>query len=180
MRDTTIARNYAEALLTLAQKANDLRGWGSMISAVADAMERDVRVRRFLDSPRVGDEEKNEIIGRALSDSAPRLFVRYLQTLVRHQRQMLIPDIAIEYSALVDALEGRVHAAVTVARPIGDAETQKISGELSRSVGKQVVPEVRIDPGILGGVVVRIGDTVMDGSVRRRLSVLRTRMMTGR
>ncbi|MEN9509497.1 MAG: hypothetical protein RLZZ621_2060, partial [Gemmatimonadota bacterium] len=69
-----------------------------------------------------------------------------------------------------------VHARVTVARPSDDAETNAIAAQLSKVVGKQVVPHLSVDPTILGGVVVRIGDTVMDGSVRRKLALLRRRM----
>ena len=107
MRDTTIARNYAEALLALARKADDLAGYGSMMNAVADAMQRDASLRLFLESPRVSAQEKNAVLARAFQDHMPRLFVLYLQTLVKKRRQMLIPQIAVEYASLVDEVEGR-------------------------------------------------------------------------
>jgi F-type H+-transporting ATPase subunit delta len=109
----------------------------------------------------------------------PRVLVRFLQVLVRNRRQMMIPEIAHEYRALVDEVEGRVHAQVTMAKePVGD-ERAAIARELTRALGKEVVPHVTVNPAILGGVVVRVGDTVMDGSVRRRLSLLRSRLATG-
>ena len=179
MRGETIARNYAEALLELARKGGDLTGWGNMISDVAEAMERDEHLRRFLESPRVAAEQKNEILGKAFQDRMPRLLVRFLQVLVHNRRQMMIPQIAHEYHLLVDEVEGRVHAQVTVAtEPVGD-ERATIARELTRALGKEVVPHVTVNPAILGGVVVRVGDTVMDGSVRRRLSLLRGRLATG-
>ena len=118
----------------------------------------------------------SEELGKALSDRMPRLMLRFLQTLVAHRRQMLIPEIAVEYAKLVDAEEGRLHADVTVARPSTPAEESAIAAQLSRALGKQVVPHIRVNPAILGGVVVRVGDTVMDGSVRRRLATLRNRL----
>ena len=179
MRETTIARNYAETLLALARKAGDLRGWGGMITDVANAMRNDRRLRIFLESPRVDAGEKNRVLGKAFQDRMPRLFVRYLQALVMHRRQMLIPAIAREYLDLVDEAEGRVHATVTVARE-PDADTRSVvARELSRSFGKDVVPHFAVDPRILGGLVVRVGDTVLDGSVQRRLERLRGRMATG-
>jgi F-type H+-transporting ATPase subunit delta len=180
MRETTIAKNYAETLLALAQKAGDLRGWGSMITDVANAMRNDRRLRVFLESPRVDAGEKNRILAKAFQDRMPRLFVRYLQALVTHRRQMLIPEIAREYLDLVDEAEGRMHANVTVARE-PDAETEGVvARELSRSFGKEVVPHFAVDPRVLGGLVVRVGDTVLDGSMRRRLERLRGRMLAGR
>ena len=178
MRDVTIARNYAEALLDLARKGGDLEGWGRMIADVADAMSRDPRLHQFLEAPRVSAEVKNEILAKAFQDRMPRLFVRYLQTLVRNRRQMLIPEIATEYQALVDEVSGRVHAQVTVAKEPDVEERESITRELSRVLGKQVVPHVTVNPAILGGVVVRVGDTVMDGSVRRRLAVLQHHLAT--
>ena len=176
MRETTIARNYAEALLALARKANELAGYGSMINAVADAMQRDQSLRLFLESPRVSAQDKNAVLARAFQDRMPRLFVLYLQTLVKKRRQMLIPQIAVEYASLVDEIEGRIHAQVTVAREPSDADRAEIAAQLSRVLGRQVVPHVAVNPAILGGLVVRVGDTVMDGSVRRRLAQLRTRL----
>ena len=179
MRDTTIARNYAETFLALAQKAKDPAGWGKMLGDVANAVRTDVTLRRFLESPKVSAEQKNEILGKALQDRAPRLLVKFLQTLVRNRRQMLIPEISTEYWALLDETEGRVHAEVTVAKPADEDETRAIAAALKKAVGKEVVPHIRVNPDILGGVVVKIGDTVMDGSVRRRLSTLRRRLLYG-
>jgi F-type H+-transporting ATPase subunit delta len=179
MRDVTIARNYADALLALARKAGDTAAWGRMIADVADAMERDAHLRQFLESPRVDATQKNEILGRAFQDRMPRLFVRYLQALVRNRRQMLIPGIAVAYRDLLDEAEGRVHARVTLAQQPTDAETAAIAAQLGKALGKTVVPHVAVNPAIIGGVVVKVGDRVMDGSVRRRLAMLRNRLVYG-
>lgn len=176
MRDTTIARNYAEALLALGTKAENRAGFGEMIRDVSNAISNDPTVHRFLESPRVSYEQKNEILSRAFADRVPRVFLRFLQTVVHNRRQMLIPEIATEYSNLLDAEEGRVHADVTVAIPVDEREVESIGAQLSRALGKRVVPHVSVNPAIMGGLVVRIGDTVMDGSVRRRLTRLAGRM----
>jgi F-type H+-transporting ATPase subunit delta len=180
MRDTTIARNYAETLLELARRAGDLHGWGQAIDDVADAMQTDRTLRLFLESPRVSAAQKNRILGRAFEGQLPPLFVRYLQALVTHRRQMLLPQIAHEYHDLVDQVEGRIHASVTVVSEPADGERRTISKELSRAYGKEVVPHFVVNPAILGGVVVRVGDMVLDGSVRRRLASLRSRMLSPR
>ena len=177
MRDATIARNYAEALLALARKAGDLSAWGRLIDDVASAVERDERLRRFLEAPQISADAKIAILGKAFEDRAPRLFVRFLQRLVKNRRQMLIPEIANEYRDLVDEVEGRVHAQVTLAAPVDDEQRAAIARQLTQTFGKPVVPQVRINPNILGGIIVQVGDRVMDGSVRRRLGILRTRML---
>ena len=177
MREPTIARNYAEALLELAQRAGDLRGWGEMIDNVANAVESDRRLRVFLESPRVSGQQKNEIIQKAYGGALPRTFVRFLQALVSNRRQMLIPMIAHEYNDLVDQVEGRVHASVTLAREADERDRELVTTQLSRALGKTVVPHFHVNPDVLGGVVVRVGDTVLDGSVRRRLAILRGKML---
>jgi F-type H+-transporting ATPase subunit delta len=177
MRDSTIARNYAEALLELARRAEDPAGWGKLIRDIANGVEQDITLKHFLESPKISEAQKNEVFFQALGDRVPRHFLRFMQTLVRKRRQMLIPEISIEYDTLLDIHEGRVHANVTVARPATEAEENSIAKELSRVIGKTVVPHMNVNPAILGGVVVKIGDTVMDGSVRRRLARLKGQML---
>ena len=179
MRGETIARNYAEALLELARRAGDLDGWGQMLDQVADAMAQDDRLYRFLESPRISAAGKNEVLAAAFQDRMPRMFVRYLQTLVRNRRQMLIPEIAAEYHTLLDEVQNRVRAQVTVAMEPSTADRRTIAARLSQALGKEVVPRLSVNPGILGGIIVRVGDSVMDGSVRRRLATLRSRLVHG-
>jgi F-type H+-transporting ATPase subunit delta len=163
MRAATIARNYAEALLVLAQKARDLDGWGAAVNGVVTAMENDAQV-----------------LGRAFENRLPKTMVRFLQKLVQNRRQMLLPQIAIEYGNLVDEASGRIHAQVTLSREASDADRKVIADQLSRAFAKTVVPHLSVNPEILGGVVVRVGDRVMDGSVRKRLKTLKTRIISAR
>jgi F-type H+-transporting ATPase subunit delta len=177
MRQTTIARNYAEALLELATRAKDLRGWGSLLEGIADAMGQDHTLRTFLETPRIDAAAKNAVLRKALTDRAPAKFVRFVESVVSHRRQMLIPEIAIQYMDLVDLAENRMHANVTVAKEADEKTKKLIAERLSKVFDKDVVPHLTVDPRILGGLVVRVGDTVMDGSVRRKLGTLRQKML---
>lgn len=178
MRQSTIARNYAETLLELARKADDFRGWGALIQSIADAVNRDPKLRAFLETPRVDGTTKAAVLRKALADRAPSKFVRFVEMLVRNRRQTIIPDIAREYHDLVDAVENRMHASVIVAREADEKTTKLIADRLSKAFDKTVVPHLTVDPRILGGAIVRVGDTVMDGSVRRRLGALKHRMLS--
>jgi F-type H+-transporting ATPase subunit delta len=180
MRGQTIARNYAEALLELARRADDLDGWGAMVGGLADAMQRDARLTNFLAAPQVSAVEKKRVVEKAFMDSVPRPLVRFLQKLIDNRRQMLLPEIATEYANLVDESTGRVHAQVTVARETSDADRARIAAQLTEKLGKTVVPHVIVNPGILGGIIVKVGDRVMDGSVRKRIALLRSRLMAPR
>lgn len=177
MRNTTIAHNYAEALLELARRAKDLRGWGGLINGIADAMGADQKLRAFLETPRVDAATKNKVLRKALADRAPSKFVRFVESVVMHRRQMLLPVIAQEYMDLVDAAENRMHANVTVAKQVDDTTQKMIADRLSKVFDKTVVPHLTVDDRILGGLVVRVGDTVMDGSIRRKLGTLKQKML---
>jgi len=176
MQSSSIARNYADALLTLATKDAGRDSYGAYINGLADVLARDETFKRFLAAPQVSEGKKNEVLGKALDGKAPALFVRFVQKMVSNRRQMLLGEVAEEYHNLLDAQEGRVHARVTVSRAMSDADQAALSAALTKALGKTVVPHVSVNPAILGGVIVRVGDTVMDGSVRRRLGELRVRM----
>lgn len=177
MNASTIGRNYAEALLALARKNGDVEQWGDLLDAIATAMREDQTLRTFLESPKLAASQKIEILEKALGRRVPKLFLRYIGTVIQKRRQMIIPEIAIEYQALIDESENRLHANVTVAREPAEPEKDALARQLSRVFGKKVVPHISQNPAILGGVIVRVGDTVMDGSVRKRLSTLKQRML---
>ena len=176
-RAATVSRNYAETLLTLARRSGDVAGWGRMAQEVVDALNADPRLRLFLESPRIEVAHKTALLERALGGRYPRLFVRFFQALVSKGRQRLLAEGGAEYQTLGDEAEGRVHAEVTLAQAPSEADRLALAENLSRRLGRTVIPHVVVNPAILGGVVVKVGDTVMDGSVRRRLAALRRSLM---
>ena len=173
MKSITVARNYAEALFAAGDK------YGDVLDAVAGAISADERIAIVLESPRVSKAAKSQILEKALKGEAPKEFVRFLQAVVRRGRQGLLGEIAQEYQVLLDVKLQRVHAGVTLADE-ADARTQKsVVERLTKALGREVRAYFRSDPRILGGVVVRVGDRIFDGSVRRRLTALQRRMLTG-
>ncbi len=119
MHDATIARNYAQALLVLGARANQVDVFGGLINGLADALRENIVFRRFLEAPQVAEAAKRDVLRKALGDRSPRHFALFVEKLVSNRRQMLLPEIAVEYANLVDEREGRVHATVTVSRAVG-------------------------------------------------------------
>jgi F-type H+-transporting ATPase subunit delta len=118
-------------------------------------------------------------LAEALEGAAAPQFVRFLEAVVRRGRQGLLGDIALEYQALVDQKQNRVHAGVILAAAPDEVLQRQIVERLTAVLGKEVRAHFRSDRSLLGGVVVRVGDRVFDGSLKRRLAVLRRRMLTG-
>jgi len=173
VKSITVARNYAEALFAAGDQ------FGEVLDAVAGAIQSDERIGTALESPRVSKAAKAKILERGLKGQAPKEFVRFLQAVVRRGRQGLFAEIAQEYQVLLDQKLDRVHAGVTLSEE-ADAKTQKqVVDRLAKALGREVRAYFRTDPRILGGVVVRVGDRILDGSVRRRLTAVQRRMLTG-
>jgi F-type H+-transporting ATPase subunit delta len=178
VRTTTIARNYAEALFELGERSGNTARYAQLIDAVAGAVETTPRVQGVLMSPRVPKAAKVRLLGAALKD-VPREFVLFLQALVKRGRQRLLREIASEYEALLDVKHNRVRAGVTLAHAADPALQQEIQAALSRQLGKDVLAAFHVDPEILGGTVVRVGERIHDGSVRRRMTKLRRQLLSG-
>lgn len=177
MREPTIARNYAQALFEAGERAGETERFAALLEAVAGAIEADDRIRVALDSPRVPKAVKQRVLQRALARRAPDVFIRFLGAVVKRGRQGMLSAINQEFHALLDVKLSRVHAGVVLARKPDQRLLDAIQGRLSAAMAKEVIPHVREDPRILGGIVVRIGDRVMDGSLKRKMARLRKQML---
>lgn len=177
MRDETVAKNYAEALFELAGRNDALQGYGDAIDTIASFVDEDPKFRIFLETPRVDDADKKEVVRKAFGEALPKNVVNFVLVTIDKRRQRLLRSIAGQYHALLDAHMGRAHVQVTVARPTDDATKTMIAEKMSAILGMEAIPHVRVDPGIIGGLVVRTGDTIYDGSIRRRLDGMRRRLL---
>ena len=180
MRDETVARNYAETLFELARRNESIQEYGDALGMVAGLLEDDSRFRTFVETPRIDDENKKDVIRKVFRDKAPKLVINFVLITIDKRRQTLLREISEEYSLLLDNHLGREHIEVTVARPLDDTTANVVSEQLSKMLGRQAIPHIRVKPEILGGLVVRTGDMIYDGSVRRRLEGLRRRLLTVR
>lgn len=176
MRNETVARNYAETVFQLGERSGNVEHYAELLDAIAAAVEQTPKVQAVLMSPRVPKSAKARLLGEALQET-PREFVLFLQALVRRGRQQLLREIATAYMDLLDRKMDRVRAGVTLARHPDEKLKRTIQESLSRELGKQVIPAFTVDPEILGGTIVRVGERVLDGSLRRRMTKLRRHLV---
>ncbi len=176
MRHEAIARNYAEALFALGEQEGESERYGVLLEALAAAVTGTPQVLAVMMSPRVPKALKAELLADALPD-APKPFVLFLQALVKRSRQGLLDEIAQLYGAMVDAKLNRVKVGVTLAHEADSALQQQIAARLTEALGKEALVRFATDPAILGGSVVRVGNRVHDGSLRRKLIMLRRQLL---
>jgi F-type H+-transporting ATPase subunit delta len=177
VKDSLVARNYAEALVALAQQEDAVERFGELLDALGGVTETDPTVHAVLMSPRVPKAAKQRMMEQALEGLATPAFVRFLGAVIQRGRQGLFAAMAAAYQDLADRHFNRAHASVVTAHPVDERLAQVVTERLTAAVGKTVVPHFRTDPALLGGITVRIGDQAFDGSVRRRIQVLRGRML---
>ena len=177
MRDTGISRNYSETLLAVAEKERQVKRYGELIAVVAGVFTADPALMSIFMSPRVPKLTKLRLIEHTLAKVAPAPFIRFLQLLVQRGRQYLLTDIAAEYERLADQHLNRLYAVVATARPVDEKLAAAVRKRLTEVFAKEVVPHFRVDPALLGGIVVRVGDRVFDGSLRRKLKLLQHLML---
>jgi len=179
VRAEVIARNYAETLMDLAERAGGpeaVEEYGAAMDEVAELLA-DGRVREFLATPRVTAQAKKDALVAALGGRVPAPFLRFLQVVVDKRRQGQLAEIAAQFRALVDERAGRVRVAVEISHAPDAALQAEIGQSLANRLGKVVIPSFTVNPDLLGGVVVRIGDEILDGSVRSRAQGLRRRLL---
>lgn len=177
MEQQIVARSYATALFELGGKTGEHEAFTRAFASVNTLIDSDRRIRDFLRSPKIPVAEKKRVLAEAFGDRLPRLFLNFLLVVLDQRRQRLLRGISAEYDRLLDEHLGRLNVSVTLAREPDPAALAEITARLSKTLAKSVITHVRVDPEILGGIIVRYGDHVMDGSLRRRLLHLRGHML---
>ena len=175
----SIARRYARALFEIGVASGDtFERFGQELDELTALYRSSPELRHTMENPVFKQTEKQEVMKRLLPRVAPSEPVqRFVLLLLERRRIALLPTIARAYRAMADNRAGRVRATVTSAVPLGAAELDRVRGALEQRTGRKVVAETHVDPELIGGVVARVGDLVLDGSVRTQLDELRRRLL---
>ena len=168
------AKRYARAVFEIAGQSNTIEEWGGALQESQEALlEEDLLAS--LEYPKLTAERKVQIIQSAFTET-PRLVVNLLSLLATRNRIGLLPQIVEEYQSLCDAHYGRSRAHVTTAIPLEEAQRERITNQLEQLIGHEVIINVEVDPDVLGGVTARVGDKIIDGSLKGRLRAMRIRL----
>lgn len=173
---TGIAKRYAEAVFEIARDNDSFDRWSEELGRIADA-QQDPEMAAVLATPAIGMSAKESILTRFLTGASPEA-LNLVRLLLHKGRFSIAPQIAEHYGQMVNDYRGIATAEVTSAVPLGAAEIEAVGRRLSALMGRQVVVKTSVDPSVLGGIVARIGDQLIDASVKGRLESLRRQLAT--
>ena len=169
----TTARPYAQAAFEAAQKQSDLKAWSEVLQSLAEAVNYP-EIRTVISSPRVDRTQIGGLLGNVLGDKLKPQQMNFVRVLVENQRLLVLPEIAAIFNALKSEAEKSVDVVVDSAFELTVAQRDKIVSSLKRRMGCEIKLTCKINKELLGGVVIRAGDKVIDGSARTRLGEMAT------
>ena len=176
----TVAAHYAEAILQLADNVGGQLADTVLkdLTTVADAFKSSADLNLLLEHPSIPTEEKRKIIIELFDGRTQDLTLRLLELLLDKRRITLVPAIAREYHHLLNNKKGIVSASLVCADKLGDGAIADIKARLAEHVGRNLELEVKVDKTLLGGVVLKLGDQVIDGSLKGKLASIERMLLS--
>ena len=168
-----VARRYALALTEEAQASSQLADIDADIDTMAQTVEQSRDLRQMLESPVIPVAKKDTVLRRLFEGTVSDLALRFVGLLTSKDRAALLPDVLDAYRALRDERTGTVEATVRTAKPLSPTEVDRLTAALEARADATVRVRYEIDPSLIGGLVVRMGDVVYDQSVKHQLDTLR-------
>lgn len=169
------AGRYAQAVFEIALERGELDRWQSDLTKIASLAE-DAALLAFLESPKIHFESKARLLSERLGEVNP-LALNLVYLLVTRGRLSAVGDIADEYQRLLDAYRGIEQAEVTTALPLDDEDKLRLGERLGTIMNKKIVVKPKVDASIIGGIIARVGDKLIDGSTRSKLIALKNELV---
>lgn len=165
---STLARPYAEAVFRIAQGENDLAGWSARVQSLA-LIVSDAQLARLNGDPAVSAEQVAGLVIEVAGSDLGASGANFVHVLAENDRLSLLPEISAQFEALKANAEGTLEATITSAQQLTQAQIDDLVAGLKAKFNRAVNVQVAVDPELIGGAVVAIGDQVIDGSVKGRL-----------
>jgi len=173
----SVARRYASAFFTLAQETNQLEEFESQLRAVIEAMQQNRELKKVFYHKLIQPRDKKEVIKHIFEGKLAAPALNFLLLLIDKKREAYLESILEQYVALANQARNIMDADVISAVELSPKDIKELQARLSMLTGKNVRVRAHVDPKILGGLVVRVGDRIVDGSVTKRLQTLKNNMV---
>ena len=179
MNVSAVGRRYAKAILELGSESGQLDALVAEIASLATTYAGSPELQDVMDSPLLAHAQKKAVMGEVADTLGVGPIAKNTVLLLNDRRRMRnLPEIAQALRDMSDEKKGLVHAEVISAKPLSDDYCQKLKAQLERATGKRIALDRTVDESLIAGVIARIGDTVYDGSLKARLSELRTHLLS--
>ncbi len=165
-----IIESYAQSLLDLARQSEIIDAVEEDLETVSALLKQEPNFQAFLASPYFAEQTKRDLVRRVLAGRFNGLTLNFLSVLVDHNRGALLPEIIGRYKQFYRVYRGYQTVTAVVSRPLREDQKAKLAEDLAAALHAKVDLDVHVDPSILGGVVFRYGDKMLDNSVRGRLA----------
>jgi F-type H+-transporting ATPase subunit delta len=172
----SIARRYSAALFALAKEADAVEATVKELDAFVAALNHDPELLQFYESPVIDRELKQQMLVAALAGGS-ELVINFIILLVRKRRESLVRIIARQMHDLLDREIGRENAAIETPMPLPPDELAALARRLSNVYKRTIIPQPKVEPSLLGGIVVQVGDRYVDASVSGKLEELRRHLL---
>ena len=179
MSDRTIARRYARALIEEAERHGITETVDADVLLIRESLKTSRELVLFFESPVISRSRKAAVVGSLFEERVHSLTLRFLRMLVEKRREQLLPDVVRAYGSIRDEQLGIVQVVARIAQPMDESEEKALTATIEKMTQKRVHLDVQLDSSLVGGLVVRVGDTVYDGSVANKLHLVRDRLGAG-
>lgn len=180
MISESVARRYIKSLFEVAREEKQADALAPVLQGLQSLYLERADLRAVLMNPRLPDARKRAVLLGLVGDNPPELLQRFLDLLLAKRRIDVLRYAGLVYQELLDEAAGVRHAQVVAAFPLDQAQERQLGEVLSRKLGATVTVESRVDPAVIGGLMVKVGDLLIDGTIRRRLEQLRDRVTGAR
>lgn len=173
MKHSSVAKRYARALADIAMETGAVQKVSAQVSDVLELWNTSADFREVMQSPGLLAQRHEVMPAIHQRLGLDRTMVSFLDQVLENDRMAVLPEIVSEFFRLVEEAQGQLRAEVTSAVPLSDVEKTKIAVKLGQKVGKKIIVDEHVDPSFIGGLVIKLKDEVIDGSVKTQLSKVR-------
>jgi F-type H+-transporting ATPase subunit delta len=177
MTESQVARRYAIALFRTAKRIDQVDGIWDDMKAIADLLRKEASLKNFLEAPQILDQHKKELITTTFKNSISAALFSFLVLVLEKHRLAYFLAMAEEFERLVKEDQGILPAHIATARPFDPDLASQLKEELEKNTGKRIEMIFVVEPEIIGGIIVILGNRIIDRSIRHQLDELKEEML---
>ena len=177
MLNKSVARRYAEAFFSIGRETESIDRFQQELQVIVDTINETENLKEYFGHLLIPAKEKKDIAAKIFSGKISSTSLNFLMMVLDKRRQAYLEIILEEYKSMADEVKNVTKAELISAQEVSEAEVKALAEKLSASTGKKVQLEQTVDPSLLGGIKIRIGDQIMDGTIAKKLEMLKTQLM---